>query len=126
VGSYLTGILLLAKQKPHLLGLDVRECKYLTDTTFQKHISKLFPHLRKLNVRLSCISDEGLKQVAIGCPELTHLDLSSCIITSAGIEALVQHCHNLQSLDLHACLKLDEKVPHIRNDIDSVQRESLQ
>ena len=50
------------------------------------------------------ITDEGIRALANGLPQLQSLDISECEnITDAGIRALASGCTQLQSLNIGFC-----------------------
>jgi F-box and leucine-rich repeat protein 2/20 len=56
------------------------------------------------------ITDAGLVQVAIGCPNLMIVELQTCYdITDYGLESLSKGCHALKSLNLTACNEISDQ-----------------
>jgi hypothetical protein len=50
------------------------------------------------------VSDDFLKLLAIGCPELKELVLHRCVgISDAGVAAMMMHCTKLTELYVTAC-----------------------
>ena len=57
--------------------------------------------------RCGNITDEGIRAVATGCPQLQSLSIFGCYyITDAGIAALANGCPQLQSLYICGCVNI--------------------
>ncbi|EGZ15871.1 hypothetical protein PHYSODRAFT_509241 [Phytophthora sojae] len=112
-----------------LTHLDVSGCVALTDLSLRA-ISESMLQLRHLNIRhLSRVSDQGIRRLSMGCPELTYLDaeglpLLSDLHTSSGnggggnevyrqgIAALAAGCSKLRHLDLSNCAAISDGTLH--------------
>ncbi|KAK3119884.1 hypothetical protein QOZ80_9AG0677150 [Eleusine coracana subsp. coracana] len=58
----------------------------------------------------SGMTDAGLAQVAIGCPNLVIVELQTCFnITDSGLESLSKGCHALKSLNVASCMEISDR-----------------
>jgi len=58
----------------------------------------------------SGITDDGLAQVAIGCPNLVVVELQSCFnITDVGLESLSKGCRALKSVNIGSCMGISDQ-----------------
>ena len=73
-----------------------------------RNLAKLSPRLKRLDIGVMCtdgVTDEGLKEVAEHCPELSHLDLRGCKrVSNDGVTSIAMACGpRLKVLVLHSC-----------------------
>lgn len=52
------------------------------------------------------MTDEGLKSLVMGCPELSVLQIGSALVTDRGMAALADHSHQLNTLVLDGCVSI--------------------
>ena len=101
-----------------LAELNLKGCRKLSDGSF-KELGKRAPHLKKLILSRTSISDGGLVDMCFKCQELTELELDHCLnITESGLFdcARIAGQLNLLSirenrLDLKAIRDLKELYP---------------
>ena len=68
------------------------------------------------------ITDEGLRALANGLPQLQYLDISNCNnITDEGIIALANGLRQLQSLDITGCDNITDEGREIAKRINSTR-----
>lgn len=90
---------LLEHLQPSITELDLSECQRITDACVQ-----YFPeNMKKLFLRHTPITDEGIISISKKCPKLEELDIGSCAITD---EALRHLPPSLTYANLWGCEKI--------------------
>mmetsp|Transcript_16695 Transcript_16695/g.52498 ORF Transcript_16695/g.52498 Transcript_16695/m.52498 type:complete len:369 (-) Transcript_16695:232-1338(-) len=99
------GVAVIAHNMPNLVAL--RLGKEDMQDRWLMALSQTCRRLRVLDLRtpgpLELVSDEGLVEIAMGCPELKDLNLSMCdcrLITRLTYDALAAHSRELRALSL--------------------------
>jgi hypothetical protein len=97
------GIKAIASKCTQLHTFDLSHNKQITTDVLKKVL--ISPHLQTLYLtHCDQITDEGLKEVAINCPQLLSLDLAGCLqLTDKGIKEIAASCSQLQMLALSCC-----------------------
>lgn len=95
---------------PHLNRISLAGLTELPDSALYT-LGMSGSYLRSLSLYCcSGITDDGLAQVAIGCPNLVIVELQSCFnITDHGLESLSKGCHALKSLNLGSCMAISDR-----------------
>jgi len=117
-----------------LIDLDLHEI--ILDDTAVTGIFMNCPHLKSLNLGVTCITDDGfqhigncknlerleipschsltdksMEYVGAGCPRLKHLDIGDCFgLTNKSIEYVCKGCQKLKYLSLWACPEMTDSV----------------
>ena len=93
---------LMARGPPWITLLDLHDCYSLTDTGI-KLLAGL-SSLKSLQLdNMRGVTDLGVFQVVIGCPNLIHLDLCGCSITDLTLICLGTGLRRLRDLGLVGC-----------------------
>ena len=71
------------------------------DSVLLEHICLCLPAIRTMTCAGTLVSDEGVVQLAVGCPRLEHVSLADCPnVTDLGVKALVRSCPQLRRIFL--------------------------
>ena len=94
---------------PFLDSLDLSNCNNITDTGLLE-LWMGCPQLASVNLGYcSKITDASVIALSNGCPQLTDLNLWNCNITDASVIAISNGCPRLTSVDLYGCDKITDK-----------------
>ncbi|XP_002736348.1 F-box/LRR-repeat protein 17-like [Saccoglossus kowalevskii] len=95
------GVVAMARQCPNLQELVAIRCTQLTVLSYSA-IGEYCHKLHCINVSGNkTFSNECLKKIAMGCPDLTEIRLNSCInVDDDGIETLAHFCRKLKVVQL--------------------------
>jgi len=106
--------------------LCLQDCQKLTDESL-RHVSVGLPNLKKINLSF-CISvtDTGMKSLA-RLPALANLNVRSCDnVSDIGIGYLAESSHKLKELDVSFCTNIsDGSLRHISTGIQTLKSLSL-
>uniref|UniRef100_A0A0A9EI18 F-box/LRR-repeat protein 15-like leucin rich repeat domain-containing protein n=1 Tax=Arundo donax TaxID=35708 RepID=A0A0A9EI18_ARUDO len=95
---------------PHLNRISLSGLTELPDSALYT-LGMSGSSLRSLSLYCcSGITDDGLAQMVIGCPNLVIVELQSCFnITDLGLESHSKGCHALKSLNLGSCMAISDR-----------------
>uniref|UniRef100_A0A8C6RPK8 F-box and leucine-rich repeat protein 13 n=1 Tax=Nannospalax galili TaxID=1026970 RepID=A0A8C6RPK8_NANGA len=97
----------LRKWRLNVLRLNFQGCLFQSKTL--RAISHC-KNLQELNVSdCASLTDESMRHISEGCPEVLYLNLSNTTITNRTMRLLPRHFHNLQNLSLAYCRKFTDK-----------------
>ncbi|XP_032221277.2 dynein regulatory complex subunit 6 [Nematostella vectensis] len=99
---------LIHKCRPFLGHLNLKNCYNLTRESLK--IIGQCRNLQDLNLsEVKGVTDEVMKDIAMGCTSLLYLNLSSCLISDSTLRYLARYCTNMQYLSLAYCTKFSNK-----------------
>jgi hypothetical protein len=103
------GLNLILQGAGGLAELNLHGCRKLSDGSFNE-LGKRTPHLKKLVLSRTTITDGGLVDICFKCQELTELELDHCLnITEAGLFDCVRIAKQLKMLSIREN-KFDSKA----------------
>eukprot|EP00794_Sanderia_malayensis_P006047 gene6047-6749_t len=102
---------LVHKCRPFLCHLNLRAMDNLTPKSL-KTIGEC-RNLQDLNISFcKGVTDDVIKEIAIGCASLLYLNMSNCHISDAALRSLSRNCNNIQFLNLSFCANFTNKGLH--------------
>lgn len=101
----------LAQRCPLLQSVDMSQCQHVSSMSL-KAIAKYSSALTSLRLCSCHMSDQGVLELASGCPALTSLDLSYSLktVSTSALLALANGNHNLTNLHLSSCSVITDEV----------------
>lgn len=91
---------LIIQGAPSLSELDLAGCRKVSDAAFYE-IGKKLPHMRKLNLSRSLVTDGVLVDICSKCREMEALYLNHCLnISLNGLRSALEKAQNLRRLEI--------------------------